>query len=484
MGDAFEQKIGDVREYVEREWDATVIPTLCEYIKVDNQSPSYDDAERKNGKTEAAFKLLLDWVEAQQLERSTMHYLEQEGRTPFLLVEIEAAPGCEGKKTCMVYGHMDKQPPLDNVPPGWDEGLGPYKPVIRDGKLYGRGGADDGYAVCAAVVAIKALQLQALPHGRIVVVIEACEESGSFDLPFYLEKCRDMIQDVDLVVCLDSGALEYDTMYVTQSLRGVMGGRLNVSLLTEGMHSGLGGGIVPDSFQIARRVLSRLEDQETGEVKCKELHADVPQEIIDGFKFLDEREDKLISGPVPIQPGVRFEEKESVLALRNTWMPAVTVVGADGLPACRLAGNVLRQSTSLMLSIRLPPTIDPGEATEAVQKLLTANPPHGAKVSFTPDFSGPGWKAPTLAPWCSKLFAAASQSGFGRTFAAMGCGGSIPFMGMLGDMYPEAQFCITGVLGPKSNAHGPNEFLHLDFAKKLTVSVSHILHGHAAQGRE
>ena len=480
MSSAYDEKLDVIQQDVYSTFDSSIIPTLVEYLKIDNQSPSYDPEERTNGKTEAAFKIFVDWVHAAGLEGADIRYMEEKGRTPFLIIDVKATEGFAGD-TLLMYGHMDKQPPMDDGAPGWAEGLGPYTPVIRDGKLYGRGGADDGYACLSAVTSVRALQKQGLPHGHVVIIVEACEESGSYDLPFYIEKCKETIGDVDLVVCLDSGTLDYTTMYVTTSLRGVCGGKLSVSLLSEGMHSGLGGGIVPDSFRVARMVLSRLEDPATGKILLKELHCDIPDQ---GFGYLDEKEEKLISTTAPTLPGVELGKKESELCLANTWEPCLTVTGADGLPSCAAAGNVLRKSTAFQLSVRLPPIVNPEAATEAIQALLTKDPPYGARVTFEPEFSGAGWAAPAMKRWSTKLFEAGSRSGYGLPLARMAVGGSIPFMGMLGDMYPKAQFCITGILGPQSNAHGPNEFLHIDYTKKLTVSLTRILWGHAAEKRE
>eukprot|EP01061_Rhynchopus_euleeides_P016339 TRINITY_DN27617_c0_g1_i1.p2 TRINITY_DN27617_c0_g1~~TRINITY_DN27617_c0_g1_i1.p2 ORF type:complete len:498 (+),score=227.86 TRINITY_DN27617_c0_g1_i1:43-1494(+) len=481
---AFDEKSEAIRSALYAEWDASIQPALIEYLKIDNQSPSYDPEERTNGKTEKAMKVLIDWAQQAGLEGAEFVHLEEPNRTPFLLIDIKATEGYHAK-THLMYGHMDKQPPMDDTAPGWDEGLGPYTPVIRDGKLYGRGGADDGYAIFGAVAAVRTLQKQGLPHGHVVIVIEACEESGSFDLMHYIEKIKDRIGDVDLVTCLDSGTLDYETMYLTTSLRGAAGGKLSVSLLTEGVHSGIASGILPDSFRVARILLDRIENTTTGEFLIPEIVGTIPDEVKEGLKYLDaDPEVKRISSSLPAHPSVQFGASESVLALRNTWMPTLTVTGADGMPSCSNAGNVLRKETSLFLSIRLPPTVNPVKATEALEKELTRDPPFGARVVFEPEFSGPGWAAPKLAPWTQRLFNAASKAGYARPIAVTGIGGSIPFMGMLGEMFPAAQFCVTGILGPKSNAHGPNEFLHIDYTKKLLVSLTRLVWGHAVEKRD
>ena len=481
---SYEDKLGCIREHINAEFDSSIIPTLVEYLKIDNQSPSYDNEERTNGKTEKAFKILIDWVNAAGLEGAEVVHLEEEGRTPFLLIDVKPTKGYENGKTALMYGHMDKQPPMDDIAPGWDEGLGPYKPVIRDGKLYGRGGADDGYAVFSSVASVRALQKHGLPHGHIVIIIEACEESGSYDLMHYIEKMKTRIGDVDLVICLDSGTLDYETMYATTALRGCSGGKLTVSLLKEGVHSGIGSGIIPDSFRVARMLLERIEDSATGVINVPEANCEIPAEVVKAMKYLDEEGKTLISSTMPVLPGVKFGASESELALRNTWKPTLTLTGMDGMPNCASAGNVLRKETSLALSFRFPPIVDPDLATQAIKKELTRDPPFGAKVTFDAEFSGPGWMAPKQTPWCTKLLNAASKAGYQRPLAVMAVGGSIPFMGMLGEMFPVAQFCITGILGPQSNAHGPNEFLHIEYTKNLTVGLTRLVMGHAVDPRD
>eukprot|EP01060_Flectonema_neradi_P007637 TRINITY_DN1535_c0_g1_i1.p1 TRINITY_DN1535_c0_g1~~TRINITY_DN1535_c0_g1_i1.p1 ORF type:complete len:503 (+),score=96.00 TRINITY_DN1535_c0_g1_i1:67-1509(+) len=476
---SYDDKLSSMEEDINQTWDKSCMPAMIEYLKIPNQSPNYDKDERTNGLTEKAFQVLIDWAKESGVEGMTMQYMEEKGRTPFLLLDIAATDGNSKGKTLLMYGHMDKQPPMD----GWAEGLGPYTPVEKDGKLYGRGGADDGYAIFGALLSVRALQKAGIPHGHIAVMIEACEESGSFDLDFYIEKSKATLGEVDLVVCLDSGTLDYETMWSTTSLRGVVGGKLTVSVLKESMHSGLGSGIAPDAFRVLRMVLAKIEDPATGEVTCPALCCELPEDVKGSFDFLDDLPEKLVSATIPFHDSVNMGLKESELALRNTWKPTVTVVGQDGLLPCNKAGNVLYDKLSVLLSVRLPPTVDPDAANEGLRKALTADPPYGAKVKFEPEFGGPGWKAPALQPWCGELLNSASLTGFKKPLARIALGGSIPFMGMLGAMFPSAQFCITGILGPQSNAHGPNEFLHISYTKKLILSLTRIVAGHHSVDR-
>jgi acetylornithine deacetylase/succinyl-diaminopimelate desuccinylase-like protein len=352
--------------------------------------------------------------------------------------------------------------------------------VLHEGKLYGRGGADDGYAIFASLLALQALKEQGIPHARIVGLIETCEESGSYDLPHYLDALKSRIGDVDLVIGLDSGCGNYDQLWVTTSLRGIAAGTLTVEVLNEGVHSGDASGIVPSSFRIARLLLDRLEEASTGHIIPNEFYCEIPAE---------RSEQAILAGKTLGDPMLtRFPFAGSTEPMTNnhgqavlnrTWRPFLSVVGADGLPAIKDAGNVLRPKTALKLSLRLPPLVDGQRATEDLKRILEADPPQGAKVTFEPDQAATGWHAPPTAPWLREVVDAASKQFYGKPAMMMGEGGTIPFMAMLGDSFPDAQFLITGVLGPKSNAHGPNEFLHIAYAKKLTACVAQVIAGHA-----
>lgn len=458
-----------VAEGTAQRWDASIVPALTDYMKVPNQSPEFDPEWATNGLMEKAFNVLIDWLAEQRVPELTYDYHQEEGRTPFLLVEI-AGTG-ETSETVLMYGHMDKQPPL--LP--WDEGLGPYSPVLRDGKLYGRGGADDGYALCCAVESVAALKRNNVPHARVVIVIEACEESGSLDLDYYMEMHKARIGTVGLMICLDSGCLNYDQVWLTTSLRGIAGGVLRVRTLAEAMHSGIAGGVVPDTFRVARQLLDRLEDASTGDVRLPEAHCDIPAHVEAHFEDL---EAVPFTAQFPTLPGVVLDgATHADLGRRNFWRPSVTVTG-DNLPDPATAGNVIRPETAMKISLRLPPLAKAGPATAALGKLLTADPPSGAAVSFEPEEPGDGCAMPPLKPWLHDALNAGSAECFGKPYASQGMGGAIPFMAMLVEAYPNAQFVVTGVLGPKSNAHGPNEFLHVPFTKKLTTVVSRVVAAH------
>ncbi|MFO0748271.1 MAG: M20 family metallopeptidase [Myxococcota bacterium] len=449
-------------------WDDSIVPELTEYIRIPNQSPAYDPEWQAHGFMDQAVERARKWVEARGLAGSKLEVLRLPGRTPLLMLEIDGQrPG-----TVLMYGHLDKQPPFS----GWHEGLGPWTPVYRDGKLYGRGGADDGYAVFASVAAVEALRAQGVPLPRIVVAIECSEESGSPDLPAYVDAYADRIGSPNLVVCLDSGAGDYERLWVTTSLRGLVAGDLRVDVLKSGVHSGDASGIVPSSFRILRQLVSRLEDQVTGKVLLPELHVEVPAERLAQARHAARVLGDTVWTKFGLIDGTRpMGDDETELILNRTWRPTLSVTGAAGLPPLAQAGSVLRPSTTLRLSVRIPPHVDPERATAALTKLLTDDPPYGAKVTFTADGGASGWEAPPTAPWLEQAMAEASQTYFGKAYAALGEGGTIPFMGMLSAKFPAAQFIVTGVLGPESNAHGPNEFLHVPFARRLTCCVADVI---------
>lgn len=456
-------------EYICQQWQEEILPSLCNYIKIPNKSPHFDANWQEHGYMEQAVTHIADWCKAHAPLGMQLEVVRLEGRTPLIFMEI---PG-QIDETVLLYGHLDKQPEMS----GWHEDLHPWKPVLKDGLLYGRGGADDGYSAYASLTAIRALEKQGLPYPRCVLIIEACEESGSYDLPHYIELLKERIGQPALVICLDSGCGNYEQLWMTTSLRGNVVGELSVEVISEGVHSGNASGIVADSFRIARQLINRIEDDESGEIKLPQLHCEIPDERVRQARQCAEALGDSVYSEFPWHKGVKpvIKDKQE-LVLNRTWRPALTVTGADGFPAIADAGNVMRPKTALKLSMRLPPLVNPKEAANVLQESLTSNPLYNAKVSFRVDDGSKGWNAPALSSWLAKAADEASETYYAKPAAYMGEGGTIPFMSMLGEQFPEAQFMITGVLGPHSNAHGPNEFLHLDMVKKLTSCVSYVLH--------
>ncbi|MGP4018682.1 M20/M25/M40 family metallo-hydrolase [Saccharopolyspora sp. 5N708] len=464
-----------VAKTVEKAWDESVLPSLSELVEIPAISPTFDAGWVAAGHLDAAIEHLRAWVSARRITGANIEVVRLPERTPLLLVDIPATEGA-ADGTVLLYGHLDKQPPVG----GWSEGLGPWTPVVRDGRLYGRGAADDGYAGYAAITAIEAVRQHGGAHARCVVLLETGEESGSPDLPAYLAHLADRLGEVSLVVCLDSGAGDYERLWLTNSLRGLVQLHLKVQVLDSGLHSGSASGIAPSSFRVLRQLLDRLEDSATGEILVPELNVPIPANRVDEVRSAIAAVPGLVRGSVPWLDGLRpVDEDEVELALNNTWRPTLSVIGADGLPKPADAGNVLRPHTTVVLSFRLPPTADPEAALRAVREKLTTDVPYGARVSFEYSETGLGWNAPELAPWLAAALDAASDDVFGAGWRTLGLGGSIPFMGLLQGAYPNAQFVVTGALGPDSNAHVPDESLHLAFAAKVTSAVAYVLDAHA-----
>jgi acetylornithine deacetylase/succinyl-diaminopimelate desuccinylase-like protein len=459
---------------IARFWDDAITPALVDYIRIPAKSPHFDHEWARHGHIDAAVKLAADWCKRHAVAGMKLEVVRLEGRTPVLFIEI---PGSKGN--VLVYGHLDKQPEMT----GWRDGFGPWTPVIEAGKLYGRGGADDGYAVFCALAALRALQEEKRPHARVAILIECCEESGSYDLPAYLEALAPRIGTPELVVGLDSGCGNYDQLWGTTSLRGLINGVLSVEVLTEGVHSGDASGVVAEGARVARQLLERLDHAESGVVKPAAFHAQIPIERSDQAKRAAEVLGEEIWRRFPFVKGMQPMTSDLAdLVLNRTWRPMLAVTGAEGLPVPANAGNVLRPRTALVLSLRLPPTVKADSAARQLQAILEADPPYGARVKFDYGQAATGWHAPPTAPWLAAAVDTSSIKNYGKSAMWMGEGGTIPFMAMLGARFPSAQFLITGVLGPQANAHGPNEFLHIGYAKRLTACVADVLAAHAATG--
>jgi acetylornithine deacetylase/succinyl-diaminopimelate desuccinylase-like protein len=467
--------------YANEAWDQRIVPALTDYIQVPAKSPMFDAQWAERGLLDRVVRDAASWVEGRKVAGLKLEVLRMEGRTPVIFFDIPATRA-DASDTVLLYGHLDKQPEFT----GWRKDLGPWTPKYENGLLYGRGGADDGYAVYAAISAIEALDAQGICRPRCVGLIEACEESGSHDLPAYLDALRPRLGNVGLVVCLDSGAGNYDQLWLTTSLRGMVSGVLKVEILTEGVHSGDSSGVVPSSFRILRQVLDRLEDSKTGHLLPDSFHCEVPGSRLAQTEataaILKDEVWKRFPWSCGLDGGPTLPTTtDPVQALLNrTWRPTLSVTGVEGFPDLGNAGNVLRPYTAFKLSLRLPPLVDGHEASMRLKTLLEDNAPYNAKVTFHPDgragaLGATGWNAPELAPWLEGALNAASNTHFGAPVGYIGQGGTIPLMSMLSKGFPKAQMMVCGVLGPKSNAHGPNEFLHVPYGKRLTAAVSQVI---------
>lgn len=465
-----------VHETVSRLWSEEVLPSLSGLVEIPALSQAFDAQWAGHGHLAAAVEHVRGWIASRNLPGATLEVVQLDGCSPLLLVDVPATTGAGDQGTVLFYGHLDKQPPVG----GWSAGLGPWTPVVRDGRLYGRGAADDGYSGYAAVTALEAVRVAGGRHARAVILLETGEESGSPDLPRYLEHLEQRLGQVSFVVCLDSGGNDYERLWQTTSLRGLVQVHVTVRVLDSAQHSGLASGVVPSSFRILRQLLDRIEDAETGEIKLPELHVDIPANRRAEAEAAVSAAPGAVRDSFPLVAGMRAVTDDEVeLVLNNTWRPTLSVIGAAGLPEPADAGNVLRDSTTLALSFRLPPTADSAAALAAVEKALTVDVPYSAQVTLSGVEHADGWNAPESAPWLSAALDQVGEQIFGAPTRSLGLGGSIPFMVLLARKYPQAQFLVTGALGPDSNAHVPDEWLHLGHAQRITEAIAHIVDAHA-----
>ncbi|OGT45170.1 MAG: peptidase M20 [Gammaproteobacteria bacterium RIFCSPHIGHO2_12_FULL_41_20] len=462
------------KKFINQQWDNSIIPALSDYIRIPNKSPAFDPDWQANGHMAQAVKLIVDWCKTNAVESMQLDVVQLANRTPLLFIEI---PG-SSNETILLYGHLDKQPEMQ----GWESNLGPWNPVIKGDKLYGRGAADDGYAIFASLTAINALRAQQQPHARCIIIIEASEESGSSDLVHYIDALKERIGQPDLVICLDSGCGNYEQLWLTTSLRGLVNGSLTINVLKEGVHSGSASGIVPACFRILRQLLNRIESATTGEILLSDLFVDIPGIRSHQAEQAVQVLGKTIFDKLPFQKQVQPQSNNlQDLLLNQTWRPALSIIGIEGIPSIAYAGNVTLPSLTVKLSMRLPPTCNAEHAACTLKTTLEQNPPYQAQIRFDIHDAGSGWNAPAEKAWLTTATHEISKNYFGKEAVYLGEGGSIPFMGMLGKRFPQAQFLITGVLGPASNAHGPNEFLHIPTGKKLTCCIAEIIAKHYAR---
>jgi acetylornithine deacetylase/succinyl-diaminopimelate desuccinylase-like protein len=452
-------------QFVDEMWDDSALPDLYRFIEIPALSPAFDADWNANGHLDATIDLFTSWLATVPLEGLSVNVHQLAGLTPLILCKVEGtAPG-----EVLFYSHLDKQPEFT----GWSEGKGPWKPVREGDWLFGRGSVDDGYGGYAGIISVLALQQQGIPHPTCRFIIETCEESGSPDLPAYLAECKDDLGTPDLVIVLDSGMGDYERLWITESLRGLIGGTLSVAVSAEGVHSGMASGVMPSSFRIARQLLSRLEDEDTGALRPDWLHIDISDELrVDSKRICDVLGQALIDD-FPFLEGVEAQSTDLVEALlAQNWRPTLSITGAGGMPALEQAGNVLRTHTDLKVSVRIPPGIESELAATRLKRLLEADPPHGAHVSMTLDTAANGFAAPPMPAAVDAALDAASQRFFGNGSMPFYEGGTIPFMSMMQESYPDARYLVTGAAGPGNNAHGPDEKLHVPTAKAVTKCVS------------
>jgi acetylornithine deacetylase/succinyl-diaminopimelate desuccinylase-like protein len=453
-----------ISEFVEEWWDKSALPSLCEFVEIPALSPSFDSEWEANGYLDAAINTFIAWTRSLPLKGLSISVHRLKNRSPLLLIKIDGDADGE----VLFYSHLDKQPEAS----GWSKDKGPWKPVIEDGWLFGRGSVDDGYGGYAGVLSILALQDQGVSHPTCRFLIETGEESGSPDLPLYLDELESVLGIPDLVIVLDTGGIDYDRLWVTESLRGIVAGTLSVKVSSVGVHSGHGSGVMPSSFRLARQLLSRIEDENTGEIKPEWLHIEITDKMKEqAKKIVDMNSDSV--DDFPLLEGVEKQVNDPLdIFLVMNLAPSLSIIGADGIPSIQDAGNVLRTNTDLKISIRTPPGVSADKVAEKVQKLLEKDPPNGAHVSAVMSEVADGFLSPELPDKLSEMLDKAGKKFYGNIPMSLFIGGTIPVMAMLQSRYPESKFIITGAGGPGGNAHGPDEKLHIDTAKKVTKCMA------------
>ena len=460
-----------ISRFISDFWDKNALPSLMDFIRIPAKSTAFDPDWEEHGLLRQTCEHVSNWIQ-KNIPDAQCEILQEKGKTPCLFVEILSKNENMNDTTVAFYGHFDRQPEAS----GWFDGLGPWEPAIRNGKLYGRGASDDGYSVYMMISAIMALRHHNIDHPRCVGIFETQEESGSKDLPYYLKTLKNRFKNPTSLFVLDSHCGDYDRVWLSASLRGVLSGVLTVNTLDYGVHSGTYSGMVPDAFGIAQSLVARLHDPVTGEIKIDACHTTIPeirrQQLIEASYVLGD----LVWNHSPLLAGVTTKKTDNAdIMLNMTWKPALTVIGMEGLPTIANASNVVTKGVKLALSMRIPPNIDTNKATQVIEKILTSDVPYGAHVQWSDVNVLPGWAMTAENPQNEQLIDQASQKVFGKKAVFTGQGGSISFIGDFEATFPETTIVLTGVLGPESNAHAPNESMDIEYTKQLTEVVSEYL---------
>ena len=449
-------------------WDKKALPSLMDFIRIPALSTAFDAEWKKHGYLYQTCEHVAAWIQ-KQIPDAKCEIIQDGERTPCLFVEILSKNVEKNDTTVAFYGHFDRQPEAS----GWGEGLGPWNPVIRNGKLYGRGTSDDGYSVYMMIAAIAALREKQIDHPRCIGIFETQEESGSLDLPYYLQKLKDRFNNPTSLFVLDSHCGDYQRVWLSASLRGIMSGTLTVKTLDHGVHSGTYSGMVPDAFAIAQTLLTRLHDPITGEVKIDACHTQIPETRRQQLTYASEVLGDLVWNHSPLLEGVSTKlNKNDEILVNITWKPALTVIGVEGLPCIANAANVVTKEVKFALSMRLPPNINTKLAAQSVRETLLKNPPYGAHVDWTNVNVHPGWAMKSANVKNEELLDQASQIVFGQKAVFTGQGGSMSVIADFEKTFPNSTIVLTGILGPDSNAHAPNESLDIQYTKQLTEVIS------------
>lgn len=457
-----------MRDWIDQYWEKEALPALIELGKIPNVSPAFDSAWSENGHMDRAAEHLKVWAESRKIKGMTVELQRSDMRTPLLFIEIAG----ERDETVLIYGHLDKQPPM--LP--WRDGLDPWNPVREGDLLYGRGLADDGYSIFAALGAVEAAQKSGAELPRVCVMIEGCEESGSPDLEHYVDVLKERIGAPSVVITLDSEDRDGDRLWLTQSLRGLVNGFLTVETISGTIHSGLATGVVPSATRILRMLLARIENPETGHI----LNEVISPPLSAAFREYADTVARDVSDYVDtfeLPEGLKVSaDTLPELVANNLVRAGLEVTGISGLPEAEASGNVMVGKVTARLSLRIPPGVDPDTVAVELKQIFETDPPYGAKVSYELQSRGDwGYMAKPFSESMKKRVHAATKECFGTEPGLLGVGASIPFVQIMVNQFPNAEHVLTGILSQSSHAHGPNENMSISKVKRLTHFVAQFL---------
>ncbi len=455
-------------EYINDQMESVVIPALEDFIRLDNQSRSYvKDTKQNLEMQKKAIAKAKEFADSMKLENYKFHNFQEDERTPVAMAIFEASENYKDKTKgpIMMYGHLDKQPPLTEK---WSEGLSPYNPVIKDKKLYGRGGVDDGYAFFCCILLMKAYQEFKIPYSKTILYFETDEESGSADLDYYLKKHLDLVGTPRLVVCLDSGTYDYKHFCLTSALRGVINFELSLDFTDVSYDSALFNNIVKDNYLILRDALRKMYEDYNKGVLLDKFQVKIPKENMDQCKQFVKSLGGKVDFALPLLEGVEVMGDDALeQVLNNVWRSTLTVLGQDKIPVLDKARNIIRKSTVLKISMRLPPTKVPEEMISEVKKFFSETSfKNDAKLKVGNFLQGEGFVCP-FRKELTDLANKSAQKIFGEDLLFLGVGLSIPFMNVLQRMYPKSDFVISGMIGPHANIHAPDENYYIPYSKQL-----------------
>ena len=462
------------RKYIEKMFTYNTLPNLMNFIRIPNLSPAFDNNWNTNGYLLKAANLIISFAKSLEIKNAEINLIQDQGYTPLIYIDIQSSRKND-TRTVLFYSHFDKQPHGT----GWDENKGPTKPVIENNRLFGRGSVDDGYASFSILTAIKACQDHNCPLPRIFCIFEGAEESTDEHLTYYFDKLMPIIgNNIIAFIPLDSGGSDYDRLWITNSLRGVLNLYLKIQTLDNNCNFGPeASGRIAENLFLLRKSLEGIFDTNTGEVKIDELHAkEIPKNIEEEMnKEIEIVGDKFFNG-IPLYEGVqplKTDVKEAMINLR--WKPTCVISGIDNCPQIEENGFGVYKSINVRISMRIPPGINVANGIEAIKKAINNNIYFGAKISLERFGYADGWYLNKISDRTKNILKKASLEFFGNESIFKGVGGTIPFITYFQSKYPDTDIICTGICGDDSFEHGPNENLNLDACKKMILVLCYYI---------